>query len=310
MPVSVPVLAVGALLLGGAAGVAAESAGFSPIPEPDADEEVVEAGGVVAGPAVSVFDCPDGVPIAALAGGDGVVATGRTEDGVWIEIRSPLDVTTPAWMTAGALDPDGDLDALPVHECGVEATTTTTVPGATTTSSTTTTSTSTTTSTTVPGETTTTGPRPTTPPPTQPTTPPPPPDTEAPRISRPAAIPSQIVTAQQVGGDFCPAPNPPGTPTTAFITATITDDRPGAITVTMRYVTRAPNGTIVSQGGALPPVTAHANSVFRGRLGPLDPNESTAGAGVRAEITIRAVDAAGNAREVVLNQPTVLRCPP
>ena len=93
------------------------------------------------GPAVTVHDCPDGVPIAVLAGGDGVLATGRTEDGLWIEIRSPLDTTLPAWMSAGTLDPDGDLADLPVHECGVEGTTTTTgstttVPGATTTTST------------------------------------------------------------------------------------------------------------------------------------------------------------------------------
>ena len=64
-------------------------------------------------------------------------------------------------MSAGTLDPDGDLDDLPVHECAVEATTTT-VPGSTTTTSSTTTSTSTTT--TVPGETTTTAAQP--PPPT------------------------------------------------------------------------------------------------------------------------------------------------
>ena len=151
MATPVPVLLAVGLFAGAAAGVAAQAAGLSPLAEP---EVTVEETVVVLGAAVTVHDCPDGVPIAVLAGGDGVLATGRTEDGLWIEIRSPLDTTLPAWMSAGTLDPDGDLADLPVHECGVEATTTTTASTTTVPGATTTTSTSTTTSTTVPGETT------------------------------------------------------------------------------------------------------------------------------------------------------------
>ena len=147
---------------------------------------------MVLGPAVTVHDCPDGVPIAVLAGGDGVLATGRTEDGLWIEIRSPLDTTLPAWMSAGTLDPDGDLADLPVHECAVEATTTTTastttVPGATTTTSTSTTST------TVPGRRRpfrrrrSHRPRSRPPPPTIP-------DTTRPEVGTPASIATTIAT--------------------------------------------------------------------------------------------------------------------
>ena len=302
MATPVPVFVAAGLLLGGAAGVAAEQAGLSPLPESESDE-VVEATGVVLGPAVSVLDCPDGAPVAVLAGGDGVLATGRTEDGLWIEIRSPLDVTSPAWMSAGTLDPDGDLDALPVHECGVEATTTT-VPGATTTSSTTTTSTSTTT--TEPGETTTVPPV-TTPPPTQPTTPPPPPDTTPPTIGTPFTPVTFMVTLDGSGQASCTSDPPPAT--TALITVPVTDNRPQGLVVTMTYRTLAPNDAQISSG-VLNNVRGPTNGNYRGTLGPLPQTAATGGANASAEITIRAVDAAGNqARPVVFIGPQIARCP-
>ena len=121
---------------------------------------------------------PDDLPSAVglLARGDRVVATGRSDDGAWLEIRSPLLVTARAWVPAAAFTGDpltGDVDDLPVQDCGPAITTTTLAPETTTTESTTTstsstTSTTSTTSTPLPPETTTVPP--TTAPPTTITT--------------------------------------------------------------------------------------------------------------------------------------------
>ena len=100
--------------VGAAVGVAAEGAGLSPMTEPEASvEDDVE----VLGNGVSVLDCPDGTPIAVLASGDVVLATGQADHGHWIEIRWPLDETGNAWVRAGTLAAEGSLDDLPKREC-------------------------------------------------------------------------------------------------------------------------------------------------------------------------------------------------
>jgi hypothetical protein len=105
---------------------------------------------------VSAFDCPAGVPVAALARGDRVLATGRTVDGDWVEIRSPLQLGGRVWVPSEAIGADplsGGIDDLPLRECAEE--TTTTAPSSTSTSSTSTSTSSTTTSTTLATTTTT-----------------------------------------------------------------------------------------------------------------------------------------------------------
>jgi hypothetical protein len=232
-----------------------------------------------------VHDCPDGAVVAVLAGGDGVLATGRTEDGLWIEIRSPLDVTSPAWMSAGVLDADGDVGDLPVHECLVEATTTTT--GSTTTTSTTSTSTSTTT-TTEPDETTTTRPPVTQPP----TTPPPAPD-RAPTVGQPASNTPAIEHSTCTFDEF---------PKTAQLTVSASDDRAGLV-VTMSFRTVS-QGNEVFAGGSLT-VQGPVNGVYRATLGPLPIEAMAAGAPTHAEVTVRVQDSGGHVVVRVLNAPTV-----
>ena len=300
-----------ALFAGAATGVAAEAAGFSPIPEPD-DEEAVEEPGVVLGPAVTVHDCPDGAPIAVLAGGDGVLATGRTEDGLWIEIRSPLDTTLPAWMSAGTLDPDGDLADLPVHECAVEATTTTT--GSTTT---------------VPGATTTTststtehdgagrhdrrrrrrshGRRRTDD------------DDRSASTRRPAAEDRHAGREPHARHDCtadrwpaCPNPNPPGTPTTSLITVTVTDNRPGvSVTMTLPHAgaeRHTGQRWRAAHSSAIGPATSFGQR--SGRLTRTARDRRLARCD--GEITVRAEDAAGNvdAASVRDSARRCDRCPP
>ena len=109
---------------------------------------------------VTVVDCPGGTPVAALARGDEVLAIARSEDGEWLEIRSPVRQDQRAWLPAGVVGGQAEAFAseLPVRECGeVETTTTsstTSTTSTTTTSTTSTTTTSTTTTTTAPTTTT------------------------------------------------------------------------------------------------------------------------------------------------------------
>lgn len=113
---------------------------------------------------VDVLDCPAGSTVSQLARGDQVLATGRTDDGRWLEIRSPLDLGSTAWIAADLVDGVAGATAtgdLPVHRCGPgETTTTATLPETTTSSSSSTTSstssTTSTTATTLPLATTTT----------------------------------------------------------------------------------------------------------------------------------------------------------
>jgi hypothetical protein len=100
---------------------------------------------------VDVVDCPDGTPVASLARGDRVLAIGRSDDGAWLEIRSPVDLDSGAWVPTEVLAGDVDrleLARLPVEACELGPLPTTTLPPETTTSSSTTSTSSTTTSTT------------------------------------------------------------------------------------------------------------------------------------------------------------------
>lgn len=140
------VAAVVAGLIGGATlGWAAQDAGvLDLVDEPDPIE--------LRSDRVAVLDCPDGSPVASLSRGDRVLAIGRSDDGRWLEIRSPVDLRAGAWVAspvlAGDLDPV-DLARLPVERCDLGPLPTTTLPPeATTTESTTTSTSSTTTSTT------------------------------------------------------------------------------------------------------------------------------------------------------------------
>lgn len=105
---------------------------------------------------VGVLDCPGGTPVAALARGDEVLVVARSDDGEWLEIRSPVRPDQRAWLPRGVVGGEAAAvaDELPVRECGEVETTTTT--STTSTTSTTTTSTTSTTTTTTSTTTTTT----------------------------------------------------------------------------------------------------------------------------------------------------------
>lgn len=143
---------VSGMLVGILAGVGLERIGVvDPLDEPTP--------GVVRIDRVTVVDCPEGTPVAVLARGDEVLAVARSEDGEWMEIRSPVRQDQRAWVPAGVVGGEAGAvaSALPVRECGeVETTTTssTTSTTSTTTTSTTSTTTTSTTSTTVPTTTT------------------------------------------------------------------------------------------------------------------------------------------------------------
>jgi hypothetical protein len=145
---------VSGVLVGLLAGVGLERIGFvDPLDEP------VPA--VVRIDRVTVVDCPGGTPVAALARGDEVLAIAHSEDGEWLEIRSPVRQDQRAWLPAGVVGGPADALAsqLPVRECGeVETTTTSSTTSTTSTTTTSTTSTTTTSTTTTTTPTTTTRP--------------------------------------------------------------------------------------------------------------------------------------------------------
>lgn len=143
---------VSGMLVGILAGVGLERIGaVDPLDEPTP--------AVVRIDRVTVVDCPGGTPVAALARGDEVLAIARSEDGDWIEIRSPVRQDQRAWVPTGVVGGEAGAFAseLPVRECGEVETTTstsTTSTTSTTTTSTTSTTTTSTTSTTTPTTTT------------------------------------------------------------------------------------------------------------------------------------------------------------
>lgn len=62
--------------------------------------------------------CPaDESTLAVFRGGDRVYAVGRTDDGSWIAVRAPTDLSVTVWVPEAALDPDADLGTLPVLGC-------------------------------------------------------------------------------------------------------------------------------------------------------------------------------------------------
>jgi len=92
----------------------------------------------------SFYDCPDGVSLGTVTRGDRVFITGQDESGVWIQVRSPLAVSTRAWIRATHVLPDDSIDSFPVLSCRVPvvamaapATTTTEAPPTTDTTATT-----------------------------------------------------------------------------------------------------------------------------------------------------------------------------
>lgn len=147
-----------ALLTGAAAGVALEKGGaLDPVGEPKGKVTVTRDD------QVPVFACPgDVIAITTLSRGDRVLATGRTRDGDFLEIRSPLDLAAAAWIASDVMvgdDGSTAADDLPTATCDREpiptTTSTSTTIAETTTSSSTTSTTAATTSTTRPTTTTT-----------------------------------------------------------------------------------------------------------------------------------------------------------
>ena len=201
-------------------------------------EGTVETGDDFAG----LRPCPGLDPVAALTGGDRVFLTGRSDDGAWLQLRSPFDEDDRLWIDAALVTGDDSVEGLPVAGCGdvelaitlpdgsevivTPSTTTTTVPGETTT-------------TTEPGETTTTGatvPGQTTTPPVATTQPPvattAPPQTTtttttipAPTIGTITRTPNSIIERWDVAPNTCAGPK----------TSTISAPVSGATTVTMSW---------------------------------------------------------------------------
>jgi hypothetical protein len=135
----VAVVAVGTVAL--AVGIAQGSSGS------DGDTQVATIDADVA--SADVRPCPGAAPVGQLDPGDTVALTGRSEDGAWLQLRSPLDEDEQVWIDA-TLVVVTTPDDLPIARCGEvdlaieliggaelvltpKTTTTTTTPGATTT---------------------------------------------------------------------------------------------------------------------------------------------------------------------------------
>lgn len=276
---SLPLLLVVGLAGGALAGVGLERAG---VVSPIAEDDEAPAEVAIGGDRVPVLDCPDGVVVAGLAAGDRVLATGRSDDGAWIEIRSPVDLEARAWVSAPALRGDEDLSELSERECDRP-------PGATTTTSSTTTSTSTTstsstTSTTAPPQTTTT----------------------VRGTDRPPVLDDATSSESSIATGTPPSPTVcfvPGGPVTTAISVFAGDDRPGLV-VSMSYDTIAGGQTISS--GSLG-VSANGTT-YTGVLGPLPQSAAAAGAATIARVTILATDSSGQRAGPITIDVSVIRC--
>ena len=341
-----PLLIAAGLGVGVAVGIAAEGAGLSPMAEPEASvEEDVE----VLGNAVSVLDCPDGTPIAVLAGGDVVLATGQADDGRWIEIRWPLDETGNAWVPAGSLAAEGSLDSLPKRHCD-EASFVPTASGATPSGASATpagasaTSSAEASTTTQPGRTTTFDPAGTRPPrrnaPARTVPRPPVPPTTVPGTTVPGTtVPGTTVPATTVPPTTVPpttvppttAPDRPptlGDPASSQLAISTTDASGGPclpfvipetaeITVSASDDQGAPDVTMtyrtVADGEVVSigtiSVEGPVDGVYRGTLGPLPLFAADGLADTVAEVTIVASDSAGQRDTRVFVAALVTRCP-
>lgn len=236
-----------------------------------------------------VLDCPAGDTIDSYSSGSRVFAIARSDDATWVQVRQLDFPDSLVWIAAGDVDLDDDIDALPVAGCGefdsaviaAGVSTSTTIPSSTTTSipgSTTTTVAGTTTST---GGTTssTSSPPPPPPPPTTTTTPP---DTTKPSMPAVSALPNKIWEGSpNQCSDFDKV---------ALISATVTDAGSGVAGVTASWVIEGDAPTI--------PLDRIGNQ-YSGDFGPF--SEGTIqGDDEIIDITVRAIDNAGNAEQRVV----------
>lgn len=280
--------AVLAGLIGGATlGWAAQDAGvLDLVDEPDPIE--------LRSDRVVVLDCPDGTPVASLARGDRVLATGRSDDGRWLEIRSPVDLGGGAWVPTPVLA-EGisqlDLARLPVEDCELGPLPTTTAPPETTTSSTTTSTSSTTTSTT------TTTTLPTT---TLPVTTLPPTTTTAPNTG-PTITGFTIVAPDSLNPtayvhESPEVPGPLACASEVEVSFFVTDPQ-GVAQVTFQWST-GPGGAIAAQ-----PVTAGPNGQFTATFEFPRSSVPDDEASRVPTFTIAAVDSRGAVTTVVVSPP-------
>lgn len=244
-----------------------------------------------------LWRCPDGAVVGRLTGGDRVLLTGRSDDGVWLELRSPSDLSARVWIAADVVDADAVTDDLPVADCPAEPLTVAVPvdPATPTPSSTTAPTASTTTSTpsvsTTTGPTTTTKPVPTTSTATAPTsttaaptsTTPPPADTTGPSITNAGANPATVWTLEQPGVP-CPAEQRIWT---TVLSATVSDSG-GVASARVDWSVNGRSGTVAMNA---------TGSTWRATLGPFAADTlPTSGAGMNQTVgvTVRAVDTAGN----------------
>ena len=72
---------------------------------------------ITAADRINLLDCSGGLPVDTVFDGDTVFAVGTDATGAWIAVRRPGDARAVGWLPASNLDPDGNLDALPVRSC-------------------------------------------------------------------------------------------------------------------------------------------------------------------------------------------------
>ena len=245
----------------------------------------------------SYYECPGDLSSSgALHRGDRVFATGRDQGASWVQVRSPRSSDARVWIAADDLDPDADLQSLPVVPCAivVEVTveTTTTIPGDTTTTipgdTTTTTVADTTTTvvattTTVVATTTTTVAA----------------DTTPPSISTPGVAPNPI-WEQDGAGITCP----PGTPRQATVSTTVTDTG-GVASVTASWV--------VPGLGTVTKAMSGSGSTRTALFGPYPAQtwpENPPSYQIAVTITIQAIDSSGNTatRTTTITVTNIAQC--
>ena len=117
-----PWLSLGGLVL--AVAVAGAAAGFSgALGRPGSSPaRAADAAGVAAavGNGVQALGCPGGAVAADLAPGTRVLAIERSDDGSWLGIRDPFELTRTVWLPAGAVvvaDGQPAVGTLPVGGC-------------------------------------------------------------------------------------------------------------------------------------------------------------------------------------------------
>jgi hypothetical protein len=104
----VAIAAAGTVAL--AAGIAQGSSGS------DGDTQVATIDAAVA--AADVRLCPGAAPVAQLDPGDTVALTGRSEDGAWLQLRSPADEDERVWIDATLVVVTTTPEDLPIVRCG------------------------------------------------------------------------------------------------------------------------------------------------------------------------------------------------